>query len=57
MDTDRPNITNTPHTIDAGHLQIEAGAADYAYRALVLRAWTFDPTTWLLVSSICVWAF
>lgn len=31
MDTDRPNVTNTPHTIDAGHLQIETGAIDYAY--------------------------
>jgi hypothetical protein len=31
MDTDRPNKTNTPHTIDAGHLQIEIGAFDYVY--------------------------
>jgi Putative MetA-pathway of phenol degradation len=31
MDTDRPNITNTPHTIDAGHLQIETGIFDYTY--------------------------
>src|SRR5271170_680644 len=31
MDTDRPNKTNTPHTIDAGHLQIETGAFDYNY--------------------------
>jgi hypothetical protein len=31
MDTDRPNITNTPHTIDAGHLQIETGFVDYSY--------------------------
>ena len=31
MDTDRPNVTNTPHTIDAGHLQIETGIVDYAY--------------------------
>jgi hypothetical protein len=31
MDTDRPNKTNTPHTIDAGHLQIETGIADYLY--------------------------
>jgi hypothetical protein len=31
MDTDRPNVTNTPHTIDAGHLQIETGVVDYAY--------------------------
>jgi hypothetical protein len=31
MDTDRPNVTNTPHTVDAGHLQIETGFIDYAY--------------------------
>jgi hypothetical protein len=31
MDTDRPNVTNTPHTIDAGHWQIETGVMDYAY--------------------------
>jgi hypothetical protein len=31
MDTDRPNVTNTPHTIDAGHLQVETGLIDYAY--------------------------
>jgi hypothetical protein len=31
MDTDRPNVTNTPHTIDAGHLQIETGIIDYSY--------------------------
>ncbi len=31
MDTDRPNKTNTPHTIDAGHLQIEIGFFDYDY--------------------------
>jgi len=31
MDTDRPNKTNTPHTIDAGHFQLETGLADYLY--------------------------
>ncbi len=31
MDTDRPNQTNTPHTIDAGHLQIETGFFQYNY--------------------------
>lgn len=31
MDTDRPNKTNTPHTIDAGHLQIETGFFDFAH--------------------------
>jgi Putative MetA-pathway of phenol degradation len=30
MDTDRPNITNTPHTVDAGHWQIEMGVLDYS---------------------------
>ncbi|HEY1505140.1 MAG TPA: transporter, partial [Stellaceae bacterium] len=29
MDTDRPNVTNTPHTIDAGHVQIETGLYDW----------------------------
>jgi hypothetical protein len=31
MDTDRPNITNTPHTIDAGHVQIETGLYDASH--------------------------
>ena len=31
MDTDRPNVTNTPHTIDAGHIQVETGLVDYSY--------------------------
>jgi hypothetical protein len=31
MDMDRPDKTNTPHTIDAGHLQIETGLFDYVY--------------------------
>jgi Putative MetA-pathway of phenol degradation len=31
MVTDRPNIANSPFTIDAGHLQIETGIADYTY--------------------------
>jgi len=31
MDTDRPNKTNTPHTVDAGQLQLETGLADYLY--------------------------
>jgi hypothetical protein len=30
MDTDRPNITNTPHTVDAGHVQIETGLYDWS---------------------------
>ena len=29
MQTDRPNVTNTPITVDAGHLQIETGLIDY----------------------------
>src|SRR5690242_16962200 len=31
MDIDRPNRTNTPHTVDAAHVQIEFGAFDWAY--------------------------
>ncbi|HWB55110.1 MAG TPA: transporter [Tepidisphaeraceae bacterium] len=31
MSTDRPNATNSPQTIDAGHLQIETGVVDYTY--------------------------
>lgn len=31
MDMDRPDKTNTPHTIDAGHLQIETGLFDDTY--------------------------
>ena len=31
MQTDRPNITNTPTTIDAGHVQFENGIVDYAH--------------------------
>ena len=31
MDMDRPNITNTPHTVDAGHVQVETGLADYTH--------------------------
>ncbi|HEY1981609.1 MAG TPA: transporter [Xanthobacteraceae bacterium] len=30
MATDRPNVTNTPQTIDAGHLQVELGLFDFA---------------------------
>jgi hypothetical protein len=31
MDTDRPDKTNTPHTIDAGWVQLETGFFDYVY--------------------------
>ena len=31
MDTDRPNKTNTPHTIDAGHVQVESGFFDWTH--------------------------
>lgn len=31
MDTDRPNATNTPHTVDAGHVQIELGVVDFTH--------------------------
>ncbi len=29
MDTDRPNVVNTPNTLDAGHVQIETGLVDF----------------------------
>ncbi|HEY1684499.1 MAG TPA: transporter [Tepidisphaeraceae bacterium] len=44
MQTDRPNIANTPHTIDAGHMQIETGIADYSYfqsSSAPFEAWGF----------------
>ncbi len=31
IDTDWPDKTDTPHTIDAGHLQAEIGLVDYGY--------------------------
>ena len=31
MDTDRPNVTNTPHTVDAGHVQVETGLYDWSH--------------------------
>ena len=37
MDTDRPNHTDTPHTVDAGHIQVELGLADFT------RQWSGDP--------------
>lgn len=29
MDSDRPNKTDTPHTIDAGHMQVETGLVNF----------------------------
>ncbi len=31
MVTNRPSATDTPQTIDAGHVQVEAGVVDYTY--------------------------
>lgn len=31
LDTDRPDKTNSPHTLDAGHYQIESGLFSYTY--------------------------
>jgi hypothetical protein len=31
MSTDRPDITESPYTVDAGHVQFELSLADYAY--------------------------
>ena len=46
MDTDRPNHVNTPHTVDAGHLQIEVGLAD------VTRQWDEASATSLTTGEI-----
>lgn len=31
MSTDRPDITESPHTVDAGHFQLEMSFADFSY--------------------------
>jgi hypothetical protein len=31
MSTDRPDTTESPYTVDAGHFQVELSCADYAY--------------------------
>ncbi len=31
LDTDRPDKTNSPHTLDAGHVQLEMGLLGYSY--------------------------
>jgi len=31
MSTDRPDITESPHTVDAGHFQIEMSFSDFSY--------------------------
>ena len=31
MSTDRPDVTESPHTVDAGHFQIETDLASYTY--------------------------
>lgn len=31
VDTDRPDTTESPHTVDAGHFQFEFSVADYSY--------------------------
>ena len=51
MDTDRPNVTNTPHTIDAGHLQIETGLFDYTHAHDAL-AGTDDSTDALTLAHV-----
>ena len=31
MDTDRPDKSNSPHTLDAGHFQVETGLFTYTH--------------------------
>ena len=45
MDTDRPNKTDTPHTINAGHVQIEIGAIDLARQDSSVHGVAFDTLT------------
>src|SRR3954464_5378345 len=45
MDVDRPNKTNTPHTVDPAHVQIEFGAFDWAYsKSKGATPWTSQAT-------------
>jgi hypothetical protein len=47
LDTDRPDKTNSPHTLDAGHLQIETGVARFTSNTdagVRTRGWTFVDT-------------
>lgn len=37
MAIDRPNVTDSPQTVDPGHLQIEAGLVSYAYEGRTPR--------------------
>lgn len=50
FDTDRPDRANSPHTLDAGHFQIESGLLGYARDTRTLdgthsRGWTIGDTT------------
>lgn len=49
LDTDRPDKTNSPRTLDAGHVQIETGLLDYSHDAhspdgAHTRNWTIADT-------------
>lgn len=49
LDTDRPDKTNSPHTLDAGHFQIETGLLGYSHDAhspdgTHTRSWTVADT-------------
>jgi hypothetical protein len=46
MDTDRPNVANTPHTIDAGHLQVETGLVDYTFNRDEAPGFNSRSDTW-----------
>ena len=44
LDTDRPDKTNSPHTVDAGHFQIETGLASFTRNTdsgVRTKSWTW----------------
>ena len=47
LDTDRPDKTNSPHTVDAGHFQLETGLVTFTRNTdsgVRTEAWTFADT-------------
>lgn len=49
MSTDRPDKTESPYTVDAGHYQIEMSFADYEYDHEIGNDMTHRTQTWTLV--------
>jgi len=57
MDTDRPDKTNSPHTLDAGHFQIESGLFGYTRTtASGVRSENFSWADTVLRVGLVPWA-